>query len=417
MRRRRWIMWWHLPAVAWSVIVEWTGWMCPLTPVENWLRSWGEEAGYTGSFIDQYVTAVLYPAGLSPMVHRLLGVAVLSVNLVLYWRMLSSPRAARHTCTMVYILLGLLSLSVVAWVWVTQPLLSSGTMPHPLLVEPQRLEAHVRTLAETFFPRDAAHAENLDRAAAYIRQAFAQAGARVSDQPYQVGETTYRNVTALFGPETPERIVVGAHYDTAGPQPGADDNASGVAGVLELARLLGTTTLPVCVELVAFTLEESPHFSSALMGSAVHAQSLQQRGIAVRIMLSLEMIGYFTDVPHSQRFPFSLLAAFYPTTGNFIAVVGKLDHGLVVRRVKQAMRQTSPLPVYSINAPRFVRGIDFSDHRSYWDRGYTAVMITDTAFYRNPNYHTSNDTPDTLDYQRMAMVVQGVYAAIRAFAD
>ncbi|MCS6926977.1 MAG: M28 family peptidase [Candidatus Binatia bacterium] len=318
---------------------------------------------------------------------------------------------------MVYILLGLLILSFAAWAWVTQPLLPSGTMPHPIVVDPQRLEAHVRTLAERFFPRDATHPENLDRAAAYIHQAFVQAGARVSDQPYTVGTTTYRNVTALFGPETPERIVVGAHYDTAGPQPGADDNASGVAGVLELARLLSATPLPVCVELVAFTLEESPHFSSAHMGSAVHAQSLQQRGMQVRIMFSLEMIGYFTDVPQSQRFPFPFLAAFYPTTGNFIAVVGKLDHGLVVRRVKQAMRRASPLPVYSINAPRFVTGIDFSDHRNYWDKGYTAVMITDTAFYRNDNYHTERDTPDTLDYQRMAMVVQGVYAAIRAFAD
>lgn len=317
---------------------------------------------------------------------------------------------------MARILLGVLGLLLAAWAWMTQPVLSSGMMKDTIPVEPQRLEAHVRTLAEAFFPRDAAHPENLDRAAAYIRQVFAQAGGRVSDQPYTVGGHTYRNVVARFGPDTKDRIVVGAHYDAAGPQPGADDNASGVAGVLELARFLGTAALPVCVELVAFTLEELPHFRTARMGSAVHAQSLKQRGAHVRVMFSLEMIGYFTDAPRSQRFPLPFLAAFYPTRGNFIAVVGKLDQGLAVRRVKQAMRGASPLPVYSINAPRFIPGVDLSDHRSYWDAGYKAVMITDTAFYRNPNYHTVGDTPNTLDYRRMAMVVQGVYAAILAFA-
>jgi Zn-dependent M28 family amino/carboxypeptidase len=286
-----------------------------------------------------------------------------------------------------------------------------------VLAEPGRLEVHVRRLSETFFPRDAGHPENLDRVAAYIRQEFKQAKGRVAEQPYEVNGTTYRNVTALFGPETKERIVVGAHYDSAGEQPGADDNASGVAGLIELAYLLGKTPLPVCVELVAFTLEESGHFRTAQMGSAIHAGSLKKQGILVRVMFSLEMIGYFTDALHSQSFPVSLLAAFYPSQGNFIAVVGKLDQLSAVRRVKQAMRGASPLPVYSINAPRFVPGIDFSDHRNYWQAGYKAVMITDTAFYRNPNYHTWQDMADTLDYQRMAMVVQGVYAAVITFAQ
>jgi hypothetical protein len=128
------------------------------------------------------------------------------------------------------------------------------------------------------------------------------------------------------------------------------------------------------------------------------------------------MLGYFTDMPGSQHYPHPLLKLFYPSRGNFIAVVGKLDQPLIVRHVKSAMRDASKLPVYSINAPRWVPGIDFSDHRNYWDAGYDAVMITDTAFYRNPNYHTPHDTPDTLDYTRMAMVVQGVYAAVLALA-
>jgi Zn-dependent M28 family amino/carboxypeptidase len=133
-------------------------------------------------------------------------------------------------------------------------------------------------------------------------------------------------------------------------------------------------------------------------------------------MLSLEMLGYFSDAPESQSYPNDLLRLFYPTRGNYIAVVGKLDQPWVVRRVKAAMRSAASLPVYSINAPRSMPGVDFSDHRNFWEAGYDAAMITDTAFYRNPHYHTSRDTPEKLDYKRMAMVVQGVYAAVVALA-
>jgi Zn-dependent M28 family amino/carboxypeptidase len=129
-------------------------------------------------------------------------------------------------------------------------------------------------------------------------------------------------------------------------------------------------------------------------------------------MLSLEMIGYFSDTPDSQSYPVSLLRAFYPSQGNFIAVVGSLSQGGLVRRVKRAMIGSSSLPVYSINAPRLVPGVDFSDHLSYWKEGYEAVMITDTAFYRNHNYHTANDTSEKLDYRRMALVLAGVYGAV-----
>ena len=302
------------------------------------------------------------------------------------------------------------------WVWGTQPLFIEIERQHVPPVSPARLQTHVRMLSETFFPRDAAHPENLDRVAAYIRQEFAQANGRVSEQPFEVAGRMYRNVIAWFGPDTQERIVVGAHYDAAGPQPGADDNASGVAGLIELAYLLREVRLPLGVELVAFTLEEQPHFRTVQMGSAVHAASLRQQNIPVRVMFSLEMIGYFTDAPQSQRFPFPFLAAFYPSQGNFIAIVGNLGQGLVVRSLKKAMQSASPLPVYSINAPQFVPGIDFSDHRNYWQAGYNAVMVTDTAFYRNPHYHTLQDTPDKLNYERMAMVVQGVYAAVLAAA-
>lgn len=284
-------------------------------------------------------------------------------------------------------------------------------------ISPTRLQEHVRLLSETFAPRDESHPEHLDRAAAYIHGELERAGGMVSEQAYDVNRTTYRNVIAWFGPDTKERIIVGAHYDVAGEQPGADDNASGVAGLIELAYLLRQTPLPLRVELVAYTLEEPPYFSTEAMGSAIHAASLKRLGVRVRAMIALEMIGYFTDAPNSQHFPFPLLKLFYPSQGNFIAVVGKLGQGSIVRRVKRAMQKASPLPVYSINAPRWIPGVDFSDHLNYWKAGYPAMMITDTAFYRNPHYHTIHDTPDTLDYQRLAMVVQGVYAAIVALAQ
>ena len=308
-----------------------------------------------------------------------------------------------------------------AWAVVTQPVppprksRSSGGSAIGL-VEPGRLEAHVRMLSETLVPRDEEHPENLDRVAAYILGEFERAQAvEVAEQPYPVNGRTYRNVLARFGPDTRERIVVGAHYDAAGPYPGADDNASGVAGLIELAHLLGRTKLPLRVELVAFSLEEPPYFRTEYMGSAVHAASLKKQGVPVRAMFCLEMIGYFSDAPGSQGFPTPALKPFYPSKGNFITIVGKPDQGALVRRVKTAMRHASPLPVFSINAPTAVPGIDFSDHGSYWKAGYdAAVMITDTAFYRNPNYHTARDTADTLDYRRMALVVQGVYAAVLA---
>jgi Zn-dependent M28 family amino/carboxypeptidase len=198
--------------------------------------------------------------------------------------------------------------------------------------------------------------------------------------------------------------------------PGADDNASGVAGLIELAYLLGKQQLPVRVELIAYTLEEPPYFRTEHMGSAVHAAALRKEDVNVKLMICLEMIGYFSDEPRSQEFPASFFGAFYSSQGNFIAVVGRFGDGLLVRRIKGAMRGGTSLPIYSINAPTFVPGVDFSDQLNYWNAGYDAVMITDTAFFRNPNYHTAQDTADKLDYKRMAMVVEGVYAAILELA-
>lgn len=325
-----------------------------------------------------------------------------------------SQRERRRRLVKIALILCLMiaTFGIVAWFWLSQPLFSRPQPVHTVAVDSARLEKDVRQLSEQLLPRDQTHPQNLDRAAAYIRERLAESNGRISEQPFTISGNTYHNVICSFGPASNERIVVGAHYDSYREYPAADDNASGVAGLIELARLLSQAKLRLQVDLVAYTLEEPPYFGTAHMGSVVHAESLRKGGVSVKAMLSLEMIGYFSDAPDSQSFPVSLMRAFYPSQGNFIAVVGSLGEGRLVRRVKRAMIGSSSLPVYSINAPRFVPGVDFSDHLSYWKEGYDALMMTDTAFYRNHNYHTANDTAEKLDYRRMAMVVAGVYGAV-----
>jgi hypothetical protein len=309
-------------------------------------------------------------------------------------------------------LVSLIVALTVVGVFLTQPLLSARRRQSDVpAVDPERLQARVAALTSVV-PRSVDQPENLARVADFLAGDLERSGARMSEQEVSFERRTYRNVVASFGPETPDRIVVGAHYDAYGPFPGADDNASGVAGLLGLAPLLRSWPLATRVDLVAFALEEPPAFGSPGMGSAVHAAALRAAGIPLRAMICLEMVGCFSDLPGSQTFPVPLLRAFYPSRGNFIAVVGRPRDVALVRRIKASMRSASGLPVRSINAPRRLLGVDLSDHASFWDAGYSAVMITDTAFYRNDRYHTERDTPETLDYARMAKVVQGVFLAV-----
>ncbi len=298
-------------------------------------------------------------------------------------------------------------------VLLTQPVWARhGAASSTPQVDPERLRSHVSALSETFAPRDYTHVENLDRAADYIERQFREAGGEIGEQAFVVDSQHYRNIIARFGPESKERIVVGAHYDVYGPYPGADDNASGIAGLIELARLLGRQKLHTRVELVAYTLEEPPFFRTEQMGSAVNAESLVEAHAKLRAMLCLEMIGYFTDEPNSQQYPLPELRALYPNKGNFIALVGTFDEMALLRRVKRAMIAASDLPLRSITAPRSLQGVDFSDHLNYWNHGFPALMITDTAFYRNKRYHHPEDVIGTLDFKRMAEVVRQVYAAV-----
>lgn len=301
-------------------------------------------------------------------------------------------------------LLGLVIYVVKQPVWTTPNSIDVGVQ-----VDAAALRRDVEYLVKAFVPRDAFYPDNLQRMARYLTERFTEAGARVSRQEYEIDGRTYVNVIASYGPEESGRIIVGAHYDTCCELPGADDNTSGVVGLLALAPLLAKVELRQRVDLIAFTLEEPPFYRTEGMGSAHHAASLARDKADVRLMIALEMIGYFNDTPNSQEYPLPIMRWLYPRTGNYLAVVGKLGDGRIVRTVKARLMAGSALPVYSINAPRSVPGVDFSDHLNYWQHGYPAVMLTDTAFYRNQNYHTASDTPDTLDYRRMAEVVRGVY--------
>ena len=278
-------------------------------------------------------------------------------------------------------------------------------------VDAEKLKAHVVMLSETIHPRDWSHRENMARCADYIAMHFTNAGAVVESQVIDFHGKLYRNVIGRFRAGQGSRVIVGAHYDSCGGTPGADDNASGVAALIELAYLLGKSPLPYEVELVAYANEEPPFFRTEHMGSAVHAKSVV--GQKIKGVIVLEMVGYFRDEKGSQAFPTALLQMWYPNRGNFIGIVGPVDQGAWIKSVKVGMKGATDLPVYSIRAPSAIPGIDLSDHASYWPHGINAVMVTDTSFYRNEAYHTSDDTADRLDYLRMSKVVVAVSAAMR----
>jgi Zn-dependent M28 family amino/carboxypeptidase len=254
----------------------------------------------------------------------------------------------------------------------------------------------------------------LEGAAHYISEQFASFGYQVSRQPFVFGGNTYHNIIAeRTGNSLPEvLLIIGAHYDSVSTTPGADDNASGIAGVLGLARALAGTQLARTIRFVAFALEEWPVYRSRNMASYHYAQSLKEKNEKVEGMICLEMIGFFCDREGCQRYPFPFMNKVFPKAGNFISMVGNLRSKSFTESVAKSFRQRTDLPVVTLNAPAIVIGIDFSDHWSFNKLGYQALMVTDTAFYRNPHYHGPTDLPDTLDYARMSNVVEGLTAAI-----
>ncbi len=278
------------------------------------------------------------------------------------------------------------------------------------------LKRSVYTLSEVIGPRPYHQVRALEEAVEYITSEFRRYGYTPSCQSYEAGGRIYRNVYVEIRGKSDRLLIIGAHYDTVDGTPGADDNASGVAGMLELARLLRDGSFNHSIQFIAFPLEEPPFFYTKKMGSYQYARSLYEEGREVTGMICLESIGYFTDSEGSQNFPFPVFRWFYPERGNFIALIGNIRSRAFLNGVKEAFREGTDMPVESLSTVSLIPGVDFSDHRSFWKFGYNAIMVTDTAFYRNPNYHGPGDTPDTLDYPRMAEVIKGLRRALEEIA-
>lgn len=292
----------------------------------------------------------------------------------------------------------------------------SGVIPEPgnikAYADIENLQRHVNTLIAPPGYRNYKDTAALNRAAEYIKAEFLKISSRTETQVYKIEGKEYKNIICSLGPEGGERIIIGAHYDVYGNQPGADDNASGVAGILEVARLLHLQKLKYRIDIVAYTLEEPPYFKSNAMGSFVHAQSLYAQKVPVKGMICLEMIGYFNNEPKSQQYPVGVMRWFYGNTGDYILVVQKFGNGAFGRNFNKQIRKNATINTKFIRSPKFITGIDFSDHRNYWNFGYNAIMITNTAFYRNHNYHLEGDSVSTLDFNKMAKVVDQVYVSV-----
>ena len=259
--------------------------------------------------------------------------------------------------------------------------------------------------------------QSLQKACEYLKNEFSTAGAVPEEQSWLAEGALYKNIIASYNPEKKRRLIVGAHYDVAGDQPGADDNASAVAGLLETARMVFTNKpeLNYRIDFVSYCLEEPPFFGTHFMGSYVHAKSLYDNKVDVIGMICYEMIGYFSEEPNSQPFPSPELAEQYPHVANFIMVVGIEKYASFNNKAHKLMLNASGIDVQVVNFPATdpnaaLAGL--SDQRSYWKFNFPAFMVNDTAFVRNPNYHQKSDTIDTLDFDKLTEVVNSAYRAV-----
>jgi len=309
------------------------------------------------------------------------------------------------------------------WYMVRVPGVSYAGTLKPLTDEEQaiagRLRAHVTSIASR--EHNVFHAAELEASALYIERTLAGLGHATAAQRYTVPESglvarpvEVRNIEVEVRGSTraSEIVIVGAHYDSVLGAPGANDNGSGVAAVLELARLLRDAKPARTLRCVLFVNEEPPYDHTAEMGSRVYARRSRERGENIVAMFSLETIGYYSDAPRSQRYPFPF-SLFYPSTGNFIAFVSNLSSRALLHESLASFRRHAEFPSEGVAAPAFIPGVDWSDHRSFWEQGWRALMVTDTAPYRYPHYHSAGDTPDKVDYERLARVVTGLHRMLR----
>lgn len=281
-----------------------------------------------------------------------------------------------------------------------------------------RLREHVTVLADKIGERNTLRYRALQQTAAYITDRFRELGLTVHEEPYRVGDKEVVNLAAeVKGTQHPDEVVViGAHYDTVPGSPGANDNGSGVAALLELARLFADKKPDRTVRFITFVNEEPPYFQTDEMGSRVYARRAKGRGEKIVAMLSLETIGCYSDAPKSQHYP-PPFNRFYPETGNFIGFVSDLGSRAMLHRTIATFRATTQFPSEGLAAPGWIQGIGWSDHWSFWQEGYPAVMVTDTAPFRYHFYHEADDTPEKLDYARMARVVAGIERVVADLSE
>lgn len=279
------------------------------------------------------------------------------------------------------------------------------------------LEATVRALASDIGERNLRRPGRLDAAAAYLEKELQRAGFAVSRVAYDVSGHTVANLEVqLDGRDKHgDIVIVGAHYDSAMGTPGADDNASGAAATLALARAFFGRRPARTLRFVFFVNEEAPYFFGDTMGSLVYARRCKARGDRIVAMLSLEMLGFYSDEEGSQHYPYPL-RALYPSTGNFLGFVSNLGSRALTRRVVGSFRERATIGSEGASLPSIVPGVAWSDQWAFWNQGYPAVMVTDTAFFRNPHYHRHTDTPERLDYARFARAVRGLEAVVAELA-
>ena len=317
------------------------------------------------------------------------------------------------------VILGLLAASV--WYMISMPGKTYvGKIPPLSTKETEihdQLQQHVSMLAGVIGERNVWHNDSMRKAAGYIRNVMEEAGYAVKTQPFTSRGVTLQNLEVeLPGSAlTDEIIIVGAHYDSVEGSPGANDNASGVAALLELARLFSGTTPLRTLRFVAFANEEAPFFYTDEMGSHQYAGHAKQRDEQIAGMISLETLGSYTDTPGSQRYPFPFNLA-YPDTGNFVGFVGNLASRTLVRRAIKTFRETTPFPSEGVAAPSWIEGIHWSDQWAFWEESYPAIMVTDTALFRYAFYHSAADTPEQLDYPALARIVNGLQQVVAELA-
>ncbi len=311
------------------------------------------------------------------------------------------------------------AVAAVLWYMVAMPGRSSAGRPE-LDDDARRLAARLRAHVGAIGAREHnvwAPAE-LEAAAAYVERELAAAGYAVRREEFRSQGAPVRNVFAeISGASRPgEIVVVGAHYDSVRGAPGANDNGSGVAAVLELARTAREWRPARTWRLVLFVNEEPPFYRTGEMGSHVHVAGARARGERIVAMFSIETIGYYADGPGTQHYPFPF-SAFYPDRGDFLAFVANLASRDLVHRTLAAFRAAAEFPSEGVAAPGWIPGVDWSDQWAFWRAGIPAVMITDTAPFRYPHYHTPRDTPDKVDYERLAQVVRGLERTFRALDE